>query len=182
MSRIGKQPVNIPAKVNVTIAGQHLTAKGPKGELALDVHPNITIKQEGAQIMVTRSTDERGDRALHGLTRALVQNVITGVSDGYIKSLTVDGVGYNGEVKNKNLVMRLGYSHEITVEPPTNVSFEVQRENPTRFHIRVIGIDKQVVGQVASEIRGLRPPEPYLGKGVRYSNEILRRKEGKTGK
>ena len=182
MSRIGKKPVAIPAKVNVTIDGQRVTAKGPKGELFLDVHPNIGIKQEGGDILVSRSTDERQDRALHGLTRALLNNVVTGVSTGFIKSLTVDGVGYNGELRGKNLVMKLGYSHEIVVEPPTNISFEVQRENPTRFHVRVIGIDKQIVGQVASEIRGLRPPEPYLGKGVRYSDEVIRRKEGKTCK
>mgnify|MGYP000473179341 CR=1 FL=1 len=182
MSRIGKQPINIPAKVAVTVKGQHVAAKGPKGELFVDVHPKITVKQEGDQIVVTRSTDERQDRALHGLSRALVQNIVIGVSDGYTKSLTIDGVGYAGEVKGKNLVMKLGFSHEIVVEPPTDITFEVRRENPTRFHINVVGIDKQVVGQVASEIRGLRPPEPYLGKGVRYSNEIIRRKEGKTGK
>ncbi|MFN8528759.1 MAG: 50S ribosomal protein L6 [Anaerolineae bacterium] len=182
MSRIGKKPIAIPAKVTVNLDGQKLTAKGPKGELALDVHPNISVKQEDGNLVVTRQTDERNDRALHGLTRALLQNVVTGVSTGFIRQLTVDGVGYNGEVKGKNLVMKLGYSHEIVVEPKLNITFEVQRENPTRFHIRVIGIDKQVVGQQAAEIRELRPPEPYLGKGVRYSDEILRRKAGKTGK
>ncbi|MDX2162455.1 MAG: 50S ribosomal protein L6 [bacterium] len=182
MSRIGKKPVTIPAKVNVSIDGQKITAKGPKGELFLDVHPKITVKQEGTDLMVTRGDDERTSRALHGLTRALLFNVVTGVSTGFTKSLTVDGVGYNGEVKGKNLVMRLGYSHEIVVEPKENITFEVRRENPTRFHITVSGVDKQIVGQQAAEIRELRPPEPYLGKGVRYSDEILRRKAGKTGK
>lgn len=183
MSRIGKKPVAIPAKVTVTIDGQHLQAKGPKGELTLDVHPQITVKQDEGNLVVERKTDERQARALHGLTRALLSNVITGVSTGFERKLTVEGVGYSGEVKNKNLVMKLGYSHEIVVNPPdANTLFEVERVSPTTTTIRVKGIDKQVVGQVAANIRGLRPPEPYLGKGVRYSDEVIRRKEGKTAK
>jgi large subunit ribosomal protein L6 len=182
MSRIGKKPIPVPDKVNITIAGQDITAKGPKGELKLSVHPNIAVKQENGELVVTRSTDARGDRALHGLTRALINNIVTGVSTGFVRSLTIEGVGYNGEVKGNNLVMKLGYSHEIVYEPPKNITFEVQRDNPTMFHVRVNGIDKQVVGQVAAEIREMRPPEPYLGKGVRYSDEVIRRKAGKTGK
>lgn len=180
MSRIGKKPVPIPAKVTVEIQGQTLTAKGPKGQLTLNVHPDMTVTQEDGNLVVTRPSDEREHRALHGLTRALVANVIDGVSEGFVKSLTVEGVGYSGEIRGTDLVMRLGYSHEIVVHPPENVSFEVEGRNPTT--VRVRGIDKQVVGQVAANIRKLRPPEPYLGKGVRYSDEVIRRKAGKTGK
>jgi len=183
MSRIGKKPVAIPAKVLVSIDGQTLVAKGPKGELSLNVHPQITVKQQDGSLIVERAGDERQARALHGLTRALLSNVITGVSTGFERKLTVEGVGYSGEVKGKNLVMKLGYSHEIVVNPPdANTTFEVERVNPTTTTIRVKGIDKQVVGQVAANIRELRPPEPYLGKGVRYSDEVIRRKEGKTAK
>lgn len=182
MSRIGKMPIPVPAKVAVTLDGQTVTAKGPKGELTLDVHPDISINQEDGTLTVTRPSDARQHRALHGLTRALLSNVVTGVSTGFTKSLTVEGVGYNGELRGNNLVMRLGYSHEIVVEPRENISFAVRRENPTLFHITVSGIDKQVVGQIAAEIRELRPPEPYLGKGVRYTGEVIRRKAGKTGK
>lgn len=182
MSRIGKKPVPVPAKVTIAIDGQVLTATGPKGELTLNVHPDMKVAQEEGNLVVSRPSDEREHRALHGLTRALLANVIKGVSEGYTKSLTVTGVGYNGEVKGKNLVMKLGYSHEIVVEAPPNITFEVERPNPTEFFVRVKGVDKQLVGQVAANIRELRPPEPYLGKGVRYSNEILRRKVGKTGK
>lgn len=182
MSRIGKKPIAVPAKVTITQEGQVITAKGPKGELNLSVHPNITVKQENGELVVERATDARGDRALHGLTRALVNNIVTGVSEGFMKGLTVEGVGYNAEIKGKDLVLKLGYSHEIVYQAPEQISFEVQRDNPTVFRIRIYGIDKQVVGQVAAEIREMRPPEPYLGKGVRYSNEIIRRKAGKTGK
>ncbi|MCL4246607.1 MAG: 50S ribosomal protein L6 [Anaerolineae bacterium] len=182
MSRIGKKPIPVPDKVSVAIDGQKITAKGPKGELSLDVHPDISVKQEDGQLVVTRPSDERNHRALHGLTRALLANIVTGVSAGFRKTLIVEGVGYSGELRGNNLVMKLGYSHEIVVEPPAHTSFEINRINPTVTHINVNGIDKQVVGQIASEIRGLRPPEPYLGKGVRYSDEIIRRKAGKTGK
>lgn len=182
MSRIGKKPVPIPAKVTATISGQQLTVTGPKGELTFNVHPDITVAQEEGNLVVTRPSDERAHRALHGLTRALVANMVKGVSEGYTRQLTVTGVGYNGEVKGGNLVMKLGYSHEIVVQPPEHITFEVERPNPTEFFIRVKGVDKQVVGQVAANIRELRPPEPYLGKGVRYSDEVLRRKVGKTGK
>jgi large subunit ribosomal protein L6 len=180
MSRIGKMPINIPAKVSVSLEGQSLTVKGPKGELKYEFRPEVAVKQEGDQLIVERSNDERQVRAYHGLTRALVSNMVTGVSTGFQKVLIVEGVGYSAELRGNDLVMKLGYSHEIVVNPPANVSFQVEGKNPTT--IRVNGIDRQVVGQVAAEIRRLRPPEPYLGKGVRYSDEVIRRKAGKAGK
>jgi large subunit ribosomal protein L6 len=179
MSRIGKQPIEVPAKVDVTIAKQKVTVKGPKGELSLDVHPDITVAREDGTLVVTRPTDDRRHRALHGLTRALIQNMVTGVSQGFRKSLLIEGVGYGSDLRGKDLVMRLGYSHEIVVNPPANTSFAIEDRGRV---IHVDGIDKQVVGQIAANIRELRPPEPYLGKGVRYSDEIIRRKAGKTGK
>ncbi|MBK8020314.1 MAG: 50S ribosomal protein L6 [Chloroflexi bacterium] len=178
MSRIGKKPIPLPAKVEVNIDGQKVTVKGPKGTLSHDVHPAISVKQEETMLVVTRPTDERQHRALHGLTRALLANMVTGVSDGFRRDLVIEGVGYTTELRGKDLVMKLGYSHEIVVNPPENVTFVTEG----RQRITINGIDKQVVGQVAANIRGLRPPEPYLGKGVRYSDEIVRRKAGKTGK
>jgi large subunit ribosomal protein L6 len=182
MSRVGKKPISIPAKVSVDIDGQTVTAKGPKGELVLDVHPDMAVEMEEGALVVKRPSDERQHRALHGLTRALLANVVTGVATGFQRSLIVEGVGYGGEVRGRNLVMKLGYSHEIVVDAPPNITFETEKTTPTTTVIRVNGIDKQLVGQVASDIRKLRPPEPYLGKGVRYSDEIIRRKAGKTGK
>lgn len=179
MSRIGKQPVQIPAKVTATINGQSVTVKGPKGELEHTVHPNIAVKQEDGALHVTRPDDERQNRALHGLERALLANMVTGVSDGFQRTLLIEGVGYGSELRGSDLVMRLGYSHEIVVNPPPHISFEIEDRGRT-IHIK--GIDKQVVGQVAANIRELRPPEPYLGKGIRYSDEQIRRKAGKTGK
>ncbi len=179
MSRIGKQPVQIPAKVTVTLNGQEVTVKGPKGELKHSVHPNVAIKQETGVLHVSRENDERQNRALHGLERALVANMVTGVSDGFQRTLLIEGVGYGSDLRGKDLVMRLGFSHEIVVNPPPNITFEVE-DRGRIIHIK--GIDKQVVGQVAANIRELRPPEPYLGKGIRYSDEIIRRKAGKTGK
>jgi large subunit ribosomal protein L6 len=179
MSRIGKQPVQIPEKVTVTIDGQDVTVKGPKGELKHTVHPDIAVKQEDGVVTFNRSDDEREHRALHGLERALVANMVTGVSTGFNRTLLIEGVGYGSDLRGKDLVMRLGYSHEIVVNPPADITFAI--EDRGRM-IHVNGIDKQVVGQVAANIRELRPPEPYLGKGVRYSDEIIRRKAGKTGK
>ncbi len=179
MSRIGKQPVRLPDKVNVTIDGQQVTVKGPKGELEHVVHPNISVQQENGVVTVTRPNDERENRALHGLERALLANMVTGVSTGFERSLQIEGVGYASELRGADLVMRLGYSHEIVVNPPPNITFEVE-DRGRLIHVK--GIDKQVVGQVAANIRELRPPEPYLGKGVRYSDEQIRRKAGKTGK
>jgi large subunit ribosomal protein L6 len=178
MSRIGKKPIPLPAKVEVKIDGQDVTVKGPKGTLTHTVHPAISVALEGKDIVVTRGTDERQDRALHGLTRALLANMVTGVSTGFRRELLIEGVGYTAEMRGKDLVMKLGFSHEVVVNPPENVTFSTEG----RQKIIVDGIDKQVVGQVASDIRGWRPPEPYLGKGVRYAGEIIRRKAGKTGK
>ncbi len=182
MSRIGKKPIPIPDKVSINIDGQDVAVKGPKGELSFTVHPEISVAQEDGSVVVTRPSDEREHRSLHGLTRALLANMVQGVSEGYTKALTVEGVGYSGELRGKDLAMKLGFSHEVVVTPPEGISFEVERVNANTFHLRVKGVDKQMVGQVAANIRKLRPPEPYLGKGIRYSNEVIRRKVGKTGK
>jgi large subunit ribosomal protein L6 len=179
VSRIGKQPIPIPDKVQVTIDGTAVTVKGPKGELFHKFPVDMTIKQEDGQIVVTRPTDQRHHRALHGMTRALIANMVTGVSDGFERVLTIEGVGYRAEMEGKTLVMHVGYSHPVPVEPPDNVEFVVE----DRGHlIRIRGIDKQVVGELAANIRKLRPPEPYKGKGVRYEGEHVRRKAGKAGK
>jgi large subunit ribosomal protein L6 len=179
MSRIGKKPIPVPAKVTVSIDGQDVTVKGPKGELKMTVHPEIKVRQEEGQLLVERPSDARQHRALHGLTRALLANNVHGVTTGFRKTLKIEGVGYNGDVRGKDLVMKLGYSHEIVITPPQGISFAAE-EKGTLIHID--GVDKQLVGQVASDIRELRPPEPYLGKGVRYSDEVIRRKAGKAGK
>ena len=177
MSRIGKMPVSIPMGVEVTIEGQDVTVKGPKGELEHSVHPNISVKQEDGILSVARPDDARENRALHGLERALLANMVTGVSTGFQRTLNIEGVGYGSDLRGKDLVMKLGYSHEIVVNPLENITFEIEDRGR---QIRVNGIDKQVVGQMAANIRELRPPEPYLGKGVRYSDETIRRKAGKT--
>ncbi len=179
MSRIGKQPVVIPDKVTVTVHGQDVTVKGPKGELKHSVHPNISVKHVTGSLKLERPDDERENRALHGLERALLANMVKGVSDGFERTLNIEGVGYGSDLRGTDLVMRLGYSHEIVINPPPDISFVIEDRGRT---IHVKGIDKQVVGQVAANIRELRPPEPYLGKGVRYSDEQIRRKAGKTGK
>ena len=179
MSRIGKQPISIPDKVNVTVHGQEVTVKGPKGELKHNVHPNIHVQHSAGVLHFSRQDDERQNRALHGLERSLVANMIEGVSKGYKRTLNIEGVGYGSDLRGKDLVMRLGFSHEIVVNPPANITFEIEDRGRV---IHINGIDKQVVGQVAANIRELRPPEPYLGKGIRYSDEIVRRKAGKTGK
>jgi large subunit ribosomal protein L6 len=179
MSRIGKQPVQIPDKVTVTVHGQEVTVKGPKGELKHEVHPNIQVQHVTGQVKFSRPDDERENRALHGLERALVANMVKGVSDGFQRTLLIEGVGYGSDLRGKDLVMKLGFSHEIVVNPPPNISFEIE-DRGRMIHVK--GIDKQVVGQVAANIRELRPPEPYLGKGIRYSDEQIRRKAGKTGK
>lgn len=179
MSRIGKKPIGLPEKVSVALNGQEVVVKGPKGELTQAIHPDMAVKQEDGQLLVERPTDERRHRALHGLTRALVANMVQGVSEGFQKTLVIEGVGYTSELRGTDLVMKLGYSHEIVVNPPEGITFEVEDRGRV-IHIK--GIDKQVVGQVAANVRELRPPEPYKGKGVRYSDERVRRKAGKTGK
>ncbi len=178
MSRIGRLPIDVPGTVTVTIAGQDVTVKGPKGELSLTVANPIEVKLEEGQVLVTRPDDERASRSLHGLTRTLIANQITGVTDGYAKSLEVVGTGYRVQAKGSSVEFALGFSHSITVEPPAGITFEVEGNNK----LTVKGIDKQAVGEVAANIRKLRKPEPYKGKGVRYAGEVVRRKAGKSGK
>lgn len=176
MSRIGKKPVSIPNGVTVTLAEGFLKAKGPKGELTCPVHPNIKVVVENGEVVVTRENDFKENRALHGLTRSLIQNTITGVSEGYSKTLDIIGVGFKVEAKGSNLLLSLGYSHPIYFMPPDGISLQA----PTATQIIISGIDKQLVGQVASKIRSFKEPEPYKGKGIKYSNETIRRKAGKT--
>ena len=177
MSRIGKKPVAIPAGVTVEVAeGNVITVKGSMGTLTKNMHPDMIINVEGNVLTVARPTDEANHRALHGLTRTLIANMIEGVSKGYSKELDVNGVGFRVEKKGKQLVMRLGFSHEVIVDEIPGITIEV---NGNKITVR--GIDKQVVGQFAAEVRGKRPPEPYKGKGIKYTNEVIRRKVGKTG-
>jgi large subunit ribosomal protein L6 len=180
MSRIGKLPVEVPKGVDVSIEGRQVTVKGPKGSLSHVVAEPISLGRddESGSILVTRPDDERRSRAMHGLSRTLVNNLIIGVTNGYEKKLEIHGVGYRVALKGSNLEFALGYSHSITVEPPAGITFAV--ETPTRFSVQ--GIDKQLVGETAANIRKLRKPEPYKGKGVRYAGENIRRKVGKTGK
>lgn len=178
MSRIGRLPIQVPAGVDVKVDGRTVTVKGPKGELALEVAAPIEVALEDGQVLVSRPDDERDSRSLHGLTRTLINNNIIGVTQGYSKSLEVVGTGYRVQAKGQNLEFALGYSHPITVEPPAGISFQV--EGNTK--LTVSGIDKQAVGEVAANIRKLRKPEPYKGKGVRYAGEQVRRKAGKAGK
>ncbi|HML22138.1 MAG TPA: 50S ribosomal protein L6 [Aggregatilinea sp.] len=179
MSRIGKKPVPIPAKVQVNIDGTEVTVKGPKGQLFHKFPADVTIAQEEGVVVVTRPSDLPKHRALHGMTRALIANMVSGVSEGFERVLEIEGVGYRAEMDGKTLVLYLGYSHPIRVEPPADVEFAAEERGRL---IRIRGIDKQVVGELAAEIRKMRPPEPYKGKGVRYQGERIRRKAGKTGK
>ncbi len=179
MSRIGKKPIPIPNKVQVNIDGSAVTVKGPKGELSFTFPPAITIARDGGEIVVTRPSDEREHRALHGTVRALIANMVTGVSLGFQRILLIEGVGYRAEMDGKKLVLHLGYSHPVPVEPPADVEFAVEERGRV---VRINGIDKQVVGELAAKIRKLRPPEPYKGKGVMYEGERIRRKAGKAGK
>lgn len=181
MSRIGKQPIALPDKVTVKIEKTSVTVKGPKGELSRDFSPDMAIKQNNGLLVVERPSDLRHHKALHGLTRALLANMVTGVSQGFRKTLQIQGVGYQASLQGKNLQLRLGHSHEVVVEPPPDIVFDVPKESRGTI-IHVDGIDKQVVGQIAADIRGWRPPEPYKGKGVRYLGEYVRRKAGKAGK
>ncbi len=178
MSRIGRLPIEIPAGVNVTVNGSAITVTGPKGELALTVASPIEVKLEDGQLLVSRPDDERSSRSLHGLTRTLIANQIIGVTAGYSKGLEIVGTGYRVQAKGNSLEFALGFSHSITVDPPAGISFAVEGNNKLTVH----GIDKQAVGEVAANIRKLRKPEPYKGKGVRYAGEVVRRKAGKSGK
>jgi large subunit ribosomal protein L6 len=171
-------PIDVPAGVDVKIDGSAVSVKGPKGELSLVVKSPIEVKLEDGQVLVTRPDDERASRSLHGLTRTLISNQIVGVTEGYTKGLEVVGTGYRVAVKGDSLEFALGFSHSITVDPPAGISFAVEGNNK----VTVIGIDKQAVGEVAANIRKLRKPEPYKGKGVRYAGEVVRRKAGKSGK
>ena len=178
MSRIGKKPVILPANVTVTVAeGNVVTVKGPKGTLTNTFHPDMILKVDGNVLTVERPDEEHLHKSLHGLTRTLIANMIEGVSKGYSKELDVNGVGFRVEKKGKQLVMRLGFSHEVIMEEIDGITIEC----PTPNKILVKGIDKQVVGQFAAEVRGKRPPEPYKGKGIKYTTEVIRRKVGKTG-
>ncbi len=179
MSRIGKKPIPVPAGVEVTIDdNNHVTVKGPKGELNKTFYEYLTISQEGDEILVSRPDDSRTSRAMHGLTRTLLNNMVVGVSAGFAKKLELQGVGYRVALKGKNLELSLGFSHPVVVEPEDGITFEV----PDNTHIIVHGIDNQRVGQVAADIRAHRPPEPYKGKGIRYDGEVVRRKLGKASK
>jgi large subunit ribosomal protein L6 len=178
MSRIGRLPVSIPAGVDITVTGQDVTVKGPKGQLGLTVPEPITVEQADGTLEVKRPNDERDSRSLHGLTRSLINNMVLGVTEGYEKKMEIYGTGYRVAAKGANLEFSLGFSHPVLVEAPEGITFAV--ENPTRFSVQ--GIDKQLVGEVAANIRKLRKPDPYKGKGVRYAGEQIRRKVGKAGK
>lgn len=178
MSRIGKRPIPVPAKVTVTIDGRSVSVKGPKGELSRVLPEGVVVSQEDDAVLVQRESESRKSRERHGLCRTLVANMIEGVSNGYQKRLEIQGVGYRAQVQGKNLNMSLGYSHPVVFEPPEGVEFAV--ENNT--NVIVSGIDKEIVGNTAAKIRAARPPEPYKGKGVRYAGEYIRRKAGKAGK
>jgi large subunit ribosomal protein L6 len=178
MSRIGRLPITVPSGVDVSIEGATVSVKGPKGTLRRDIAPQLRIVREDGTLRVERPDDAKQSRELHGLTRTLIANMVTGVTTGYRKGLEITGVGYRAQLVGKKLQLSLGYSHPIEIDPPEGVAFEV--ENPTR--LAVTGIDKELVGHVAARVRAMRKPEPYKGKGVRYSGEVIRRKAGKAGK
>src|SRR6185369_10989665 len=178
MSRIGRMPIAVPAGVDVSIDGRNVTIKGPKGTLSRELHPEMLVQREADELLVARPSEQKMHKQLHGLTRTLVNNMVVGVTTGYRKALEINGVGYRAALVGRKLQLNLGYSHQIEIDPPAGVSFEV--ENPT--HLAVLGIDKELVGQVAASVRATRKPEPYKGKGVRYAGEQVRRKAGKAGK
>ena len=177
MSRIGRAPIVLPAGVEVKVDGQHVTVKGPKGELSMNAAPSIKVEVNDGVVHVSRPDDAKENRSLHGLTRSLVNNMVIGVSEGFKKTLEVNGVGYRAAKEGKNLVLNIGYSHQVIVPETEDIQIEVPGPN----QIVIKGIDKQKVGQFAAEVRGKRPPEPYKGKGIKYDYEVVRRKEGKTG-
>ena len=179
MSRIGRAPITVPAGVEVTVAeGNLVTVKGPKGTLTYKAAPQMTIAVDAGVITVSRPDDSKENRSLHGLTRTLISNMVTGVTNGFEKKLEIIGVGYRAAKEGKNLVLNIGYSHNVTMSENEDIQIEV----PDANHVVIKGIDKQKVGQFAAEVRGKRPPEPYKGKGIKYDYEVIRRKEGKTGK
>ena len=178
MSRVGRLPITIPDKVQVSIEDGRVTVRGPRGELSREVSPLMSVRREGNVITVERENDSPQQRALHGLTRSLIANMVQGVSDGFTKTLEFHGVGYRAEKRGDNIVLSLGFSHPVEIAPPPGITFDAEGTN--RIHVR--GSDKELVGQVAADIRALRPPEPYKGKGIRYAGEYVRRKAGKAGK
>ena len=177
MSRIGKAPITVPAGVNVSVDGRDVTVKGPKGELKMTVAPTMQVEVNEGVVTVSRPNDEKQNRSLHGLTRTLINNMVVGVNEGFSKTLEINGVGYRAAKEGKNLVLNVGYSHQVIM--PEIEGIEVEVPNPNQVIVK--GIDKQKVGQFAAEVRGKRPPEPYKGKGIKYDYEVVRRKEGKTG-
>jgi large subunit ribosomal protein L6 len=179
MSRVGRLPIEVPNGVDVEIKGTHVRVKGPKGELSHTFPPVVEIALDDGQVTVTRSSEEKFHRAMHGTARAVLNNMIVGVSAGFEKFLEIHGVGYRAEMSGKNMILSVGYSHPVEITPPEGITFEVLERNNL---IRVAGYDKQVVGQISAEIRKVRPPEPYKGKGIRYRGEYVRRKAGKAGK
>ena len=176
MSRIGRNPISLPSGVTVNVDDKMIAVKGPKGELSMPVMPNISVSIEDGILRVARANDQKATRAAHGMVRAMVNNTVVGVTEGFAKQLEIIGVGYRAAMQGSKLVLSLGYSHPIEVDPPKGI--EITVENPTNLTVK--GIDKQVVGQLAANIRGYRPPEPYLGKGIRYKGELVVRKAGKT--
>lgn len=178
MSRIGKRPISLPAKVSVSIDGQSVSVKGPKGELSRSLPVQVTVEQEGETVLVKRVDDSRVARARHGLSRTLVANMVEGVSNGFQKKLEIQGVGYRAQVKGKNLILNVGYSQPVEVVPPEGITFAVEANT----NVTVSGIDKEIVGNIAAKVRDVRPPEPYKGKGIRYAGEYILRKAGKSGK
>jgi large subunit ribosomal protein L6 len=178
MSRIGKRPIPIPDKVTITLEGQKVSVKGPKGQLSLSLVPEVSIEQDDSTLLVKRRNESRLARQRHGLSRTLVANMVEGVSQGFQKRLEIQGVGYRAQIQGKNLSLSVGYSHPVVIEPPDGIQLAV--ENNT--NVMVSGIDKEIVGNIAASIRAVRPPEPYKGKGIRYSGEVVRRKVGKAGK
>src|SRR5512141_665352 len=178
MSRIGRLPIQVPTGVDVTLVGRTITVTGPKGTLTRDLPPRMELEREGDVITVSRPTENKMDKSLHGLTRTLVNNMVVGVTAGYRKGLEIVGVGYRAQKAGEKLVLALGYSHPIEIDPPAGISFELE----TPLKLAVVGIDKELVGQIAAKVRATRKPEPYKGKGVRYAGEKVRRKAGKAGK
>ncbi len=178
MSRIGKRPITIPAKVQVAIDGSHVSVKGPKGELSRVLPRAVTVEQEGETLLVLRQNESRSSRQVHGLSRTLVANMVEGVSQGFQRRLEIQGVGYRAQVQGRNLTLNVGYSHQVQIVPPEGIQFAVEGNT----NVIVSGFDKELVGNIAAKIRDVRPPEPYKGKGIRYAGEVVRRKAGKAGK
>jgi large subunit ribosomal protein L6 len=178
MSRIGRKPIAVPAGVDITIAGGQVTVKGPKGQMEQRIPAEISVERQDGTLLVQRANDQPDVRALHGLIRSLLANMVTGVTSGFTKTLVINGVGYRATKEGENLRLAVGYSHPVVITAPPGITFNV----PAPIRVEVSGIDKEQVGEIAAKVRSVRPPEPYLGKGIRYENEVIRRKAGKAGK